>query len=103
VVFGLSICDMVLLFLNAILISVFFEEVGYFPHFGSVICKCGPFRVVWFSFLFDFWWVVLCCICCLRLVISLLGKLLLRTMFCMVFHSRVRVSFVSVSESILLM
>ena len=31
-----------------------FEEVGYFPHFGAVICKSGPFRVayvflpVWF-------------------------------------------------------
>ena len=24
-----------------------FEEVGYFPHFGAVICKCGPFHAVY--------------------------------------------------------
>ena len=45
--FGLSICDMVLLFLNAMYDIRLFEEVGYFPHFGAVICKCGPFRVVY--------------------------------------------------------
>jgi len=28
-----------------------FEEVGYFPHFRAVICKCGPFCAV-YVFLF---------------------------------------------------
>jgi len=23
-----------------------FKEFGYFPHFRTIICKCGPFRVI---------------------------------------------------------
>ena len=77
-----------------------FEDVGYIPHFRAVTYKCGQFRVV--SFLFGFWRVVLRFVCCLSLVIILLGKLLLRAMLCMVFLY-VRLSFVSGIESIQLM
>jgi hypothetical protein len=47
VVFGLSICDTVFAIFESYLGIHLFEVVGYFPHFGAVICKCGPLRVVY--------------------------------------------------------
>jgi len=47
VVFGLNICDTVLLFFKRYPDFRLFEEVGYFPHFMAVIRECGQFRVVY--------------------------------------------------------
>jgi len=103
VAFGLSICDIVLLFLNAILISVCLKRLVIFLTLGLYYVNVAHFVLFIFSFLSDFWWVVLRCISCLRLVINLLGKLLLCAMFRIVFHPCVRLSFVSGNVSILLM
>ena len=82
-VFGFVQCCIVFVFLNAIFMLVCLKRMMSFLICGLWYVKVAHFL---FSSLSCFW-RIFCCICVFGFVLSFSGKLLFRTMACIVFHS----------------